>query len=122
VGLDRSEGGRHVLLEHPTVGWIEIGDGGNLSALPRIEGVVVAGHDDVSGADGHGGVLLGVGGGRDGIVVEGGQVGQPPVVSSLARRSMARIELINVCKTLGDRGGAPGYEVILNAAPQGPLT
>src|SRR5499426_3273139 len=29
---------------------------------------------------------------------------------------MARIELINVCKTLGERGGAPGYEVMLDAA------
>src|SRR5215510_8861429 len=33
---------------------------------------------------------------------------------------MARIELINVCKTLGDRGGAPGYEVMLDAAHPGP--
>src|SRR5215471_18939828 len=42
IGLDGGESGRHILLEHPAVGRIEIGDGGDLSALPRIESIVVA--------------------------------------------------------------------------------
>jgi hypothetical protein len=43
----------HVLLEQPTVGLVELGNGRYLSAPAGLEGVVIPGHDDVGCLNGH---------------------------------------------------------------------
>src|SRR5215467_11133989 len=54
------------------------------------------------------GFLLGVGVGRDGIVVEGVQIGQPPVVSSLAEQGGAwRASSSSTCARPSGTGAAP---------------
>jgi hypothetical protein len=58
VSLDGGQGGRDILLEQRPVGFVEVGDRRDLAAPTGLEGVVVPGHDDVSGPDGHGDFLL----------------------------------------------------------------
>src|SRR6266852_5003579 len=58
VSLDRGQSCRNVLFEQPTVGLVEVGDRRYLPTPPGLECVLISGHDDVSGLDGHGNSLL----------------------------------------------------------------